>query len=258
MAFNVAIRTLVLRDGVAEMGVGGGIVWDSVAQAEYDEGLLKAQFLSEARDPFRLIETMRWMPGDGFHLLERHLRRLRASAAHFGFVFDETRTRRALDAAVAARDGVQRVRLTLGERGELQVEAEPFVSPRPDAVWRYALAPSPVDSGDWRVHHKTTARAFYDSAREASGCDEVVFVNERGEITEGSRTNIFIERDGVWLTPPLACGVLDGCLRRELIENGPRRAVECVLRREDLARGQVWFGNALRGLIRGIAEPARD
>jgi branched-subunit amino acid aminotransferase/4-amino-4-deoxychorismate lyase len=78
-----------------------------------------------------------------------------------------------------------------------------------------------------------------------------VFVNERGEITEGSRTNLFIERDGLWLTPPLASGLLDGCLRREMIENGPQRVIESVLRPEDLANGQVWFGNALRGLIRG-------
>ena len=252
MAFNVAIRTLVLRDGVAEMGVGGGIVWDSEAHAEYEECLLKARFLSEARAPFKLIETLRWTPGQGFHLLQRHLRRLSASAGYFGFVFDEARVRRALDAAVAAKDGAQRVRLTLAERGDVQAEAVSFALPRPDAVWRYALAPSAIDSGDWRVHHKTTAREFYDAAREASGCDEVVFVNERGEITEGSRTNLFIERDGVWLTPPLASGLLDGCLRREMIESGPERVVECVLRPEDLADGAVWFGNALRGLIRGV------
>jgi para-aminobenzoate synthetase/4-amino-4-deoxychorismate lyase len=110
----------------------------------------------------------------------------------------------------------------------------------------------PVSSADWRVAHKTTQRAFYDEALAAAeGCDEVVFVNERGEVTEGSRTNIFVERDGVWLTPPLSSGLLDGCLRRELIENGPQHVVESVLRPEDLEWGKVWFGNALRGLIPG-------
>lgn len=252
MAFNVAIRTLVLRDGVAEMGVGGGIIWDSEAASEYDECLLKARFLSEPREAFRLIATMRWTRGQGFYLFDRHLKRLRLSAAYFGFVWDGEKVLRALTEAVDGTSEVQRVRLTIGERGDVKAEAEPFVPPRPDTVWRYALAPVSVDSGDWRVHHKTTARAFYDEARQASGCDEVVFMNERGEITEGSRTNVFVERDGIWLTPPLSCGLLDGCLRRELIENGPQRVVERVLGPEDLANGRVWFGNALRGLVRGV------
>ena len=252
MAFNVAIRTLVLRDGVAEMGVGGGIVWDSEAASEYDECVLKARFLSEAREPFRLIATIRWTPGQGFYLFDRQLKRLRLSAAYFGFVWDGQSVSRALTGAVDGKSETQRVRLTIGERGDVRVEAEPFALPRSDAVWRYAMATTTIDSSDWRVYHKTTARAFYDEARETSGCDEVVFLNERGEITEGSRTNIFVERDGTWLTPPLSCGLLDGCLRREMIENGLQRVVESVLRPDDLTNGHVWFGNALRGLVRGV------
>ena len=259
MAFNVAIRTLVLRDGAAEMGVGGGIVWDSDAAAEYEEALLKARFFTDVQEAVRLIETMRWSPDGGFYLLQRHLARLSASSRYFGFVCDEARVRRALDAAAAAKDEVQRVRLTLGERGDVEVTTASFSAMPPGAVWRYAVAATAVDSGDWRVHHKTTARDFYDHALSAAtGCDEVVFLNERGEVTEGSRTNIFVERDGVWLTPPLSSGLLNGCLRRELIENGPQRVVERVLHPADLARGTVWFGNALRGLVRGEAVAAAD
>jgi para-aminobenzoate synthetase/4-amino-4-deoxychorismate lyase len=252
MAFNVAIRTLTLRGGAAEMGVGGGIVWDSRASDEYAECLLKARFLTEPAEPFRLIETMRWNAEAGFHLIGRHLARLKRSAGYFGFRFDEAAVRRALDAAVKDCEGLQRVRLTLGVRGDTQVELAPLALASPDTVWRYSIAPVPVSSGDPRVYHKTTARAFYDDALTAAeGCDEVVFLNERGEVTEGSRTNVFVERDGVWLTPPLSCGLLDGCLRRELIETGTPRIVEQVLRADDLATGQVWFGNSLRGLVRG-------
>jgi para-aminobenzoate synthetase/4-amino-4-deoxychorismate lyase len=251
MAFNVAIRTLTLRDGAAEMGVGGGIVWDSQAASEYAECLLKARFLTEPEEPFRLIETMRWSAADGFHLLERHMRRLQTSASYFGFRFDDAAVRGALAMAVQGCEGVHRVRMTLGIRGDTQIEAEPLTLPAPGTAWRFSIAPARVSCGDWRVYHKTTARSFYDDALKASGCDEVVFLNERGEVTEGSRTNVFLERDGVWLTPPLACGLLDGCLRRELIENGPQRVVECVLRPADLLTGRVWFGNALRGLIPG-------
>lgn len=258
MAFNVAIRTVTVRDGAAEMGVGGGIVWDSEPAAEYAECLLKARFLTEAEQSVRLIETMRWSPEDGFHLLPLHLRRLRASSGYFGFRFDEGRIRGALESAVRGREGVQRVRLTLGARGDTQVEAEPIALPD-SPVWRYAIAREPMQSTDWRLYHKTTLREIYDAPFAAihavTGCDEVVFVNERGEITEGSRTNVFLERDDVWLTPPLSSGLLDGCLRRSLIEAG--RVREQVLRPEDVATGTVWFGNALRGLIRGEAVVAK-
>jgi para-aminobenzoate synthetase/4-amino-4-deoxychorismate lyase len=266
IAFNVAIRTLTLSGGVGEMGVGGGIVWDSEPASEYAECLLKARFLADAEEPFRLIETMRWSTEGGFHLIGRHLHRLCASARYFGFPFDERAIRTALDRAVDGTEGLQRVRLTLGVRGDTQVESAPFTLPAADTVWRYALAGAPVSSTDWRVYHKTTQRGFYEAALAAAeGCDEVVFVNERGEVTEGSRTNIFVERDGVWLTPPLSSGLLDGCLRRELIESGPHRVVESVLRPCDLEGGKVWFGNALRGLIpaesiegaRGAADSVR-
>jgi para-aminobenzoate synthetase/4-amino-4-deoxychorismate lyase len=73
-----------------------------------------------------------------------------------------------------------------------------------------------------------------------------VFVDEPGFVTEGSWSNIFVERDGLLLTPPLALGLLPGVLRAELIEKG--RAVESHLRLADLAGG-FFLGNSLRGLI---------
>lgn len=44
--FNVPIRTLLIKNGRGEMGIGGGIVWDSTPQGEWNEGLLKARFLT--------------------------------------------------------------------------------------------------------------------------------------------------------------------------------------------------------------------
>ncbi|TAM36086.1 hypothetical protein EPN54_05800 [bacterium] len=46
MFFNIPIRTLLIRGNSAEMGIGGGIVWDSTAKGEWEEGLLKARFLT--------------------------------------------------------------------------------------------------------------------------------------------------------------------------------------------------------------------
>tara|TARA_B100002051_G_C16686755_1_gene613062 strand:+ start:1045 stop:1359 length:315 start_codon:yes stop_codon:yes gene_type:complete len=96
---------------------------------------------------------------------------------------------------------------------------------------------------------KTTARAPYDAARAAlpEGVDEAILLNERGELCEGTITNLFLKRDGTYLTPPCASGLLPGILREEMLETGAAR--EAVLQPEDLAQGEVFMGNSLRGLI---------
>jgi para-aminobenzoate synthetase/4-amino-4-deoxychorismate lyase len=106
-----------------------------------------------------------------------------------------------------------------------------------------------VQSTDLLLRHKTNWRELYDGEAARSGSDEVLFQNERGEITEGARSNVFVERDGILLTPPLEAGVLDGRLRAELIAEGKAR--EATLFPDDLANG-LFFGNSLRGLIAGV------
>ncbi|HWW55928.1 MAG TPA: aminotransferase class IV, partial [Sphingopyxis sp.] len=105
---------------------------------------------------------------------------------------------------------------------------------------------APMAADDFRLTHKTSLRAAYDAARQDSGATEVVFIDEPGFVTEGSWSNIFVERDGLLLTPPLSLGLLPGVLRAELIEKG--RAVESHLRLADLESG-FFIGNSLRGLI---------
>ncbi|CAL8970337.1 Aminodeoxychorismate synthase component 1 [Rhodoplanes serenus] len=254
--FNVAIRTVVVdRDGRAEIGVGGGVVHDSVAAAEHAEALLKMRFLTvSADDGLGLIETLRWERASGFVRLDRHLARLGASAVQLGFVLDPATVRARLHAAVAAATEERlRVRLVLRRCGTVTVEAGPIVDLDRMHV---RLAGTPVDPHDWRLRHKITERARYDGARraaEAEGFDEVLFVNTRGELTEGSFTTLFVALPGedVLLTPALACGLLPGCLRAELLESG--RAREAVLTTEDLARATaIHVGNSLRGLLPAV------
>ena len=109
-----------------------------------------------------------------------------------------------------------------------------------------AVCPAPMAAGDFRALHKTSLRAPYDAARAESGAVEVIFVDEPGFVTEGSWSTIFVERDGVLLTPPLSLGLLPGVLRAELIDRS--RAVESHLRVADLAGG-FFIGNSLRGLV---------
>jgi para-aminobenzoate synthetase/4-amino-4-deoxychorismate lyase len=245
--FNVAIRTLELASGwKGSLGVGSGIVADSQPAAEWQECLLKAAFVAGADPGLRLIETLRRESGE-YPRLAGHLERLRRSAAWFAFSFDEARVRQAL--ATPPAEGVWRVRLTLAQDGEVVADAYPLL-PEP-VVPRYALmATEAIDADDPLRAHKTTARSIYDRAL-AGLADEpytfdVVFCNRRGEVAEGARSNVFVERDGVLLTPPLASGALPGVLRAELLASG--RAREAVLWPADLAGG-FWLGNALRGLV---------
>jgi len=244
---NVAIRTLELApDHTGKLGIGSGIVADSLAMAEWCECQLKAGFLGNCDPGLKLIETLRREDGV-YPRLNGHLQRLRRSAAWLGFPLDEAGLRRALDGPSAS--GVWRVRLTLDKAGDIEVQA--FALAAEPEIARYAwLAGTPVDSDDPLRRHKTTARALYDAVLRDLPADasvfDVVFLNERGEVAEGARSNVFVERDGVLLTPPLSSGALPGVLRAELLATGLAR--EAVLCSADLADG-FFLGNALRGLL---------
>jgi para-aminobenzoate synthetase/4-amino-4-deoxychorismate lyase len=86
-----------------------------------------------------------------------------------------------------------------------------------------------------------------------TGCDEVLFANERGELTEGTRTNVFVRRGERLFTPPISCGLLDGTLRQEIISCFRNKVTETVLHRSDLAiADEVLLGNSVRGLMSAL------
>jgi len=240
--FNVAIRTLTIQNGRGELGIGGGVVQDSTAEGEYGECLLKARFMQAGRRRLELIETMRH---EGtFIRLERHMARMQASAARLGLVFDMAAARAILEEAVSQHQGALRVRLALDEEGIFHANVQ-ALAPNPD-YWTYAISAQPTDSTDQLLGHKTNWREIYDDQVRRFGTDEVVFCNQKGEITEGARSNLFVRRGDILLTPPLEAGILPGVLRSELIAEGKAR--EERLKPEDLA-GEFFFGNSLRGLI---------
>lgn len=260
--FNVAIRTAVLRGEEGEMGVGSGIVWDSDAGQEYEECLLKARFLAaapEAKEPFSLIETMCW--DEGIALLDGHLARIRASAAYFGYPFDDAAWEAAVTEATAGlQPGAKhRVRVTLDERGRFTATCAP-VGVLPDRVLRLAVAPEPIDARDPLRFHKTTRRGPLEAAYRravAAGYDEVLFLNERGEVTEGSRTNVFVRRGGELLTTPVRCGLLGGVFRRHVLATWPG-AREAVLTVDDLREADaVYVCNAVWGMREARLERIR-
>jgi para-aminobenzoate synthetase/4-amino-4-deoxychorismate lyase len=244
---NVAIRTLELgADGRGKLGIGSGIVADSDGAAEWAECQLKAGFLRACDPGIRLIETLRREDGV-YPRLAGHLERLRRSAEWLGFAFDEG----AVSAALAGQppSGCWRVRLTLGKDGRIDAASFPL-GEEPTGPRHARLASEAIVSAYPLRRHKTTDRAIYDAALATLADDpqlfDVVFLNERGEVAEGARSNVFVERDGSLLTPPLSSGALPGVLRAELLAEGKAR--EAVLRPVDLAGG-FWLGNALRGMV---------
>jgi para-aminobenzoate synthetase/4-amino-4-deoxychorismate lyase len=248
-AFNVAIRTVRLdpATGRAAMGVGSAVVADSDGLGEWRECVLKGNFLRQSAASCDLIETMAFDPARGVPLLELHLERLKASAAELGFAFDRHAVRNRIQALSFEIDAPSKLRLVLAKSGATALEASPLPDPVAEAIC--AVLPLPVASGDWRLRHKTSDRAFYEAAlraAKAAGADEALLLRDDGLLTEGSFTNVFVERGGRLLTPPLALGLLPGVLRRSLIDEG--RAEEAELRLEDLEQG-FFIGNALRGLI---------
>lgn len=251
-AFNVAIRTLHLHDGNLRgtIGLGGGIVADSRVGEEWDECLTKGRFVADPRS-FDLIETMRFDPEGGIHLLERHVERIRGSAAVFDIPFDRHAVRNELQAATFRIAAARKVRLMLSRSGRIAIEISRLHA-MPDGPVDVALAPLPVSPDDIRLRHKTSDRSFYSEARARAGTFEVALVDPAGFVTEGSFTNIFVKGEGALLTPPLSRGLLPGVLRAELLANGS--AIEADLRPEDLSGG-FFVGNASRGLLPATLKP---
>ncbi len=258
-AFNVAIRTIRLTPGEndkhrAVLGVGGAIVADSDGMGEWRECLIKAGFVREAAGGHDLIETMRFDPQAGIELLELHLERLKTSAAELGFAFDRHETRNRIQALCFELDRPAKVRLLLARSGEIALETGPLPPPAEQPIACVALS-LPVVANDWRLRHKSTDRGFYDAALAAakdSGAYEALFVRDDGLVTEGSFTNLFVERGDKLLTPAASLGLLPGVLRRHLLDEG--RAEEAELTLEDLADGFL-IGNATRGLIAAKLQP---
>ena len=254
---SVPIRTLSLQPpahGVrtGEMGVGAGIVFDSDTTEEFAECQLKARFLTGLANDFEIFETLHASEEMGCRHRSLHLARMQASANYFGFRFDLAQAEAALDEVCAAlAPGQHRIRLALRADGSLHPASAP-INEMTQPV-KLLLSDTAVDCDDLFLRHKTSIRTRYDQAwkdAEAQGAFDTLFFNQRGELTEGGRCNIFARIDGRWCTPPLACGVLPGVMRGVLLADPAFAAVERVITRPSLETASaIIVCNALRGML---------
>ena len=251
--FNVAIRTIDLEyvgagKYKAQMGIGGGIVYDSEPEAEHRECMLKAKFLIDSVPDFSLIETMLCDRGK-IKYLAAHLRRLKASARYFNIPCNIAAVKQTLQKQTSSLKGSLRLRLLLDAAGETTVEHASFVMNK-SALLKIAISKYKIKSQDIFLRHKTTHRKLYDEEYKkytAQGYFDIIFRNEKDEITEGAISNIFIRENGCYYTPPLTSGLLSGIQRQVMIKR--LKAKEKVLYLSDLKKAdKIFLTNSVRGI----------
>ncbi|MBN1407093.1 MAG: aminodeoxychorismate synthase component I [Calditrichaceae bacterium] len=251
--FNVAIRTVLIDKNKhqAEYGVGGGIVWDSVNEKEYDECFIKARALTQQMPEFRLLESILWTSDQGYFILDYHFKRLKESAEYFEFQFDQQHIMGRLKALVKTlRLNAYKVRLLLSKNGSVEIQPTQLNMENNAKPLKVRLAKNPVNSNDIFLFHKTTNRSVYDRAREESpDCDEIILFNETEEITELTNANIVVKINGKLYTPPVKCGLLAGTYRQYLLD---RKEIteKPILLKSFKQHENIYLINSVRRMIR--------
>jgi para-aminobenzoate synthetase/4-amino-4-deoxychorismate lyase len=251
-SLNVGIRTLTCHtqpDGVlAELGIGSGVVANSERALEWDECLLKSEFLNFRQHHTQVFETILWQ-GE-FLWLDAHLLRLEQSCQYFLIELDQQEVIAQMSRlAESFTSASYRVRLAIGATGDIDLRSEV----KPSLGWGKAklkilLADARVDSGNRYQYHKTDYRPLYNEAYPAaiaSGFDEVIFLNQKGDLAEGAISNVFIRSGTQWQTPPVSAGLLAGIWRDKFLVE--RQAQEKPINAETLCEAdEVMMGNSLR------------
>ncbi|MDG1857649.1 MAG: aminodeoxychorismate synthase component I [Emcibacteraceae bacterium] len=258
ICFSVPIRTLTIdKSGQGELGLGGAIVADSKAEDEYDECLLKASFVTNEHPDFDIIESLRWSQSEGYPHLIDHLKRLEQTSNYFSFKCDIRNIRDALLSHATHlkcdKGEFYKVRLLLSKEGNYTITSVIIKTVNSKHSPIIVLSKEVINNQDKFFFHKTTRREFYQTQLETYkakyGCHDVIFKNDKGELTEGSYTNLFIEKDGILYTPPVECGLLNGVYRQFILNKTDDAVHEKVLYQEDLESADaVYVANAVRGL----------
>ena len=264
LGMSVVIRTLELKkDQSFQMGVGGGITIDSESADEWHECQTKAGFLYALLDelePIGLFETIRIEQGQACHM-DMHLERIAKSASALKIQFDLNKATRLIKETCSQLDAhlIHRMRLDLSVEGLLSIKTAVIQDLEPGPLlWASDIlaTDTTMSSTDQLLGHKVTRRKLYDQAwlaAEKLGAFDALFVNEQGFVTEGGRSNVFIKKDGQWLTPPLSSGCLPGVMRSILLKDPKYKVIEQNITRSDVINAQeVIFTNALRGIVKTV------
>ena len=248
--FNVGIRTIILKESKLRYNVGSGLVMDSVASDEYAECILKADVLKKQNS--EILETFLWQPRTGIKNFSQHKKRLIKTANELKYPFKEVHFENAIK-SIKSVDKPQRVRLALNNLGEFNIQQSDYEPYQINSEVTFSLSKYPLSDKVQVTRHKVSDRNFYDGERnrirQLTDADEVIFLNNKNEICEGSYTSIFIKKNGLLVTPPLSSGLLPGILRADLLEK--KQAIEGILTIADIIEADdIFLGNSLRGLMK--------
>ncbi|MBU1098139.1 MAG: bifunctional anthranilate synthase component I family protein/aminotransferase class IV [Bacteroidetes bacterium] len=252
--FNVPIRTieLDLESGKGLIGMGGGIVWDSNPVEEYNEMLLKAEFLLNLQPQFEIIETM-LVQNKSIFLLEYHLKRLEETARFFLFKYDSREINSKIDEIVNNSDFSEKykLRLKLNKWGRISLEINPLKSYCGEL--RVQISDKRVNSGNKFLYFKTTNRELYDlqlkSSRKA-GFYEALFLNEKNELTEGCISSLIIKKNNKYYTPPISSGILDGCYRQYFLDNNNNVFEKSIFMDDLIEADEIFLCNSVRKMVK--------
>ncbi|MBU1044797.1 MAG: aminodeoxychorismate synthase component I [Candidatus Omnitrophica bacterium] len=252
--FNVAIRTITIKNNQGQMGIGGGITYSSDPREEYAECKLKAKFLT--MPDFKLIETMLWNKKQGFYLLDNHLNRLNQSSKFFNYPYSKAAIIKQLKHLTLSlnTDYNYKVRLLLDTSGKITLEPSFSLKQKTASTQKIRLSKKQTNSQNIFLYHKTTNRKLYKSEYKKHknlGFFDVIFRNQKNQITEGAISNIFIKKNGVYYTPLIKCGILPGVFRDYFISKHIRNVEEKILYLADLKTADsIYCTNAVQGLVK--------
>ena len=252
--FNVPIRTITIskKNGKGVMGSGSGIVWDSDPEKEYEETLLKSRFLTQPYEYFELFESM--LVEDGcLQLLKDHLHRLKKAASFFLFSFNLQEIKKEIKNSIKKIDPrvKTQMKIMLSKWGNFDIITAPVSEYAGPLVM--AISDLTISSSNRFQYYKTTRRDLYETEFQkyrANGCFDVVFLNERGEIAEGSRTNVFVRKRDTWLTPPLHAGILGGVYRNHLLSTLGKVHENTLFPDDLLSADEILLTNAVRKAVK--------
>lgn len=254
--FNVAIRTLLLntKKHKGEMGIGSGIVYDSDANKEYNECLLKSKFLTDKKTNFSLIETI-LLENTEYFLLELHLDRLKKSAQYFNYLFKESYIRKKLDSfrKKMQKNKKFKIRLMLKQNGQIKIDYYEIQNIKKNKTLKIKFSKITTNSNNIFYYHKTTNRKIYDNEfkkAQQEGFFDVIFTNKKNEITEGAISNIVIKKNNTYFTPAIKSGLLNGVYRQYLLNKKDFPLEEKILFKKDIYNAEkIYIINSVRKMV---------
>ncbi|OED35603.1 hypothetical protein AB834_04565 [PVC group bacterium (ex Bugula neritina AB1)] len=249
--FNVPIRTLTIKGDKLQMGVGSGVVNQSLCDQEYQEWLIKSHFFTEVSKPFDLLETLRWEKGE-YLLIDLHLTRMKESSKVLGFSFDLERIVNFLNSVSKEFDErcAYKVRLKMNQKGMIKCKTQVLDKEEPSEPLKLKLSNHVIYDHNPFLYHKTSRRDLYKKERSQArkeGFFDVIFCNQNGLLCEGSISNIYIEREGEILTPRQSAGLLNGVYREYLIKENPSIREVLLVKKDLLTAKKIFVSNAVIG-----------